>query len=117
MQVLGCWSGDSCSNTLHCQGLCEKRGLIPAICGNFDSLLGFAHDLKERVAKVYTTQEKVSGQVDSVQHCIDKNTKVSLMVDAVKRLNEVCRDSYGTTSRKREDVKAKVEQLKANALE
>ena len=91
----------------------ESEASFRSIRWHFDSILGFAYDVKEGVAQVYTVQQNISGQIDNVKYCIDNNTNVGLIADAVKHLNEASEVSYNTTSRKREGVQAKLVELKA----
>ena len=79
----------------------------------FDTLESFGYDLNQRVDEVHTALENISAQIDSICYGVLHNSTTTLIKDSVKRLNTVCTASYGNSSRLREEVKAKVEDLKA----
>lgn len=78
----------------------------------FDGLLSFAHDLKEEVAGVHTRQAGVSDKVNRVKDNTDTEN-IDLIKDTLEHLNEACTSSYGITSKCRDEVKSKLEKLKA----
>ena len=78
----------------------------------FDTLLGFAYDLKEGVAQVHTMQVNILAKVNNVKDSTDKEN-IALIKDTLKRLEEACTDTYATTSACRDEVKSKMEELKS----
>ena len=82
------------------------------IRGDFDTLLRFAFSLKEGVAQIHTVWENVAAQVDSILYSVDQRN-MSLIRDSVTRLNTVCKASYSHTSKSRDCVRKKTEELRA----
>ena len=96
------------------QAYAESEASFRSIQGEFDCLTKFSFDLKEGMAHVHTNLEGVSTQVNHIAFCMKNGhaNSVVLVHDALKRLNVYCSDSRVTTSRCREHVKDKVEELK-----
>ena len=90
----------------------KSEAAFRKIGGEFDALLQYAYDLNEGVAQVHTALENTETQVHNISYCINM-TNASLIRDSVTRLNMVCGASYGNTSRSREYVRGKTEDLKA----
>ena len=90
----------------------KSEAAFKKIREDFDTLLRFAFSLKEEVAQVHTILENVAAQVDSILYSVGR-TNMSLIRDSVTRLNTVCKASYGHTSRSRECVRIKTEELRA----
>ena len=78
----------------------------------FDTLLGFANELKEGVAQIHTMQVNISAKVNNVKDSTDKDN-IALIKDTLKRLKKACTDTYVTTSACRGEVKSKMEELKS----
>ena len=93
----------------------KSEAAFRRIRGDFDALLRYAYGLKEGVAQVHTTLENISMQIDNISYCIDsiQRSNTYLIRDSVTRLNMVCTASYGNTSKSREYVRGKTEELKA----
>ena len=96
------------------QAYAESEASFHSIRGEFDCLLKFSFGLKEGMAHVHTYLEGVSTQVNHIAFCMKNGhaNSIVLVHDALKRLNVYCNDSCITTSRCREHVKDKVEELK-----
>ena len=88
----------------------KSEAAFKKIRGDFDNLLRFAFSLKEEVAQVHTILENVAAQVDSILYCVDRKN-MSLIRDSVTRLSTVCKASYSHTSKSRECVRIKTEEL------
>ena len=78
----------------------------------FKSLLNSARGLKVGVVQVHTKLEDIATQVDSLKYNIRKED-IALIEDTLERLNQACTISYATTSRCRDEVESKMEELKA----
>ena len=89
----------------------KSAAAFKRICEDFDTLLHFAFSLKEEVAQVHTVLENVAAQVNSILYSVDR-TNMPLLRDSVMRLNTVCKASYSHTSRSRECVRIKTEELR-----
>ena len=87
----------------------KSEAAFKKIRGDFDNLLRFAFSLKE-VAQVHAILENVAAQVDSILYCVDRKN-MSLIRDSVTRLSTVCKASYSHTSKSRECVRIKTEEL------
>ena len=101
--------------TLHlARDYAESEASFQSIQGKFDCLLRYALDIKVGVAQVHTNMKSVSTQVDHIVFCMKNGqaTSVVLIQDALKRLNVACTDSHIATSRCRERVNGKLEELK-----
>lgn len=84
------------------------------ICKEFVDLLAFAHDLKEGVAQLHTMQENIAAKVNNVSAIIRIRQEDTVSIqDVLKHLKELCTKSYGTTSTCLDQVKYKIEELKA----
>ena len=90
----------------------KSEAAFKSIRGDFDTLLRFAFGLKEEMAKIHTVQENVAAQVDSILYSVDR-TNMSLIRDSVAHLNTVCKASYSHTSKSRDCVRRKTEELRA----
>lgn len=90
----------------------KSEAAFKKIRGDFDNLLRFAFGLKEEVAQVHTVLENVAAQVDSILYSVDRKN-MPLIRDSVMRLNTVCKASYSHTSRSRDCVRIKTEELRA----
>ena len=88
----------------------KSEAAFKRIRGDFDTLLRFAFGLKEEMAQIHTILDNVAAQVDSILYCADR-THMSLIRDSVTRLNTVCKASYRHTSKSRDCVRDKTEQL------
>ena len=77
----------------------------------FKSLLNSVHHLEVGVARVHTTLANIATQVDNINDSIDKKN-MALIKDSLKRLIQVCASSYATTSRCRDEVQRKMEELR-----
>ena len=84
--------------------------------GDFDSLLKFAHDLEEEMAQVRTILQNVATQIDSITYCITESSSVKLVQDALIRLNDASREASVTTSKCKEDVEGKIQELREHSL-
>ena len=90
----------------------ESEGAFENTRRKFDDLLSFAHVLKEEVAGVHTRLASVSEKVNSVKNKTDTEN-INLIEVTLERLNKVFTISYATTSRCRDEVKSKLEELEA----
>lgn len=79
-----------------------------------DTLLHFTYDLNEGVAQVHTVVEKVSTRViNSVSGSNDRGCIVSIK-DTLECFNDLgAEDCYGTISRCSDQVRSKIDELKA----
>lgn len=84
-----------------------------SIYGDFDSLLNDTHRLKETLAQVHGVEEDIVSQINSISCCMDKDTNVDLIRDAVGRFNKVCTTSYSRISRCKQIMEHKIEELQA----
>ena len=82
------------------------------IRSEFDALLSFAHELKEGVAQVHTTQANISAKIDNVKDSTDKEN-IALIKETLKRLEKACSDTYATTSACKDEVKSKMKEIKS----
>ena len=100
--------------TTHCiaKDFAESEASFRSIQRDFNRLLRLAFDLKEGVARVHTYLESISTQVDTIAYCIRNGSHVLLVQDALKHLNDVCANSYDTTSRWKNTVDRKIQDLK-----
>lgn len=94
----------------------ESEASFRSFRREFDCLMTFARDLKEGVAQAHTNLECVSAQVDNIAYCIRNGSSINLVQGALERLNEVCIESYGTTSRCNVNVKSKIQELKMSSV-
>ena len=78
---------------------------------DFDRLLSCAYTLKQGLAQVHTNLKNISTKVDTIAHCAKNGNDCSVVQEALKRLNEVCRESHVTTSKCKDRVSDKVEEL------
>ena len=76
----------------------------------FKALLDFARNLKEEVAQVHTIQGNLAAQVDNIELSLAVED-ITLIKDTLERLNMVCTDSYDITSKCRDQVKSKMDEL------
>ena len=82
----------------------------------FVGLLGIANEVSKVAAAVLTMQENIAAQVDDINTSIrigEPQEDVSLIRDALEHLNIVCTESNNSTSKLRDEVKHKMEELKA----
>ena len=89
----------------------KTEAAFRSIRSDFDALLHFAHGIKEGGAQVHTTLMNVARQVEIVYN-VDW-TNISLIKDSVMHLNTVCIASYGHTSKIKEYVRIRIEELQA----
>ena len=86
------------------------------IRGEFEGPSGFANEVSKVAAAVHTMQENIAAQVDDINTSIrigEPQEDVSLIRDALEHLNIVCTESNNSTSKLRDEVKHKMEELKA----
>ena len=110
----GVAAGVATAVVTHCiaSDYAKSEAAFRKICGDFDALLDFAYDLRGGVAQVHTTLEDAAAQVSNISYCVDR-TNIALIKDSVKRLKTMCAASSDNISRSREDVRGKIEELRA----
>ena len=112
--VTGVAAGVATAVVTHCiaSDYAKSEAAFRKICGEFDALLDFAYDLRGGVAQVHATLEDTAAQVSNISYCVDR-TNIPLTKDSVKRLKMMCAASSDNISRSREDVRGKIEELRA----
>ena len=81
------------------------------IGADFDAIFNHASELHEGALEIHTLVANITAQVDSINNTSDED--IVMIKVTLKRLNDVCAESYGITSRCRRQVKSKMDRLKA----
>ena len=65
------------------------------------------------MAEVRATLQNIAAQLDNINGCIRTRANMVLIKDTVQRLIAVCTDSRGTSSKNRNHVRDKANELEA----
>ena len=92
----------------------ESEATSKRIHEEFGALLASAHNLKEGVAQLRTMQESFAAKVSNISAIIHfRNEEAVSIQDVMKHLKELCTKSYDSTTMCCDQVKCKMQQLKA----
>lgn len=92
----------------------ESEATSKRIREEFGALLASAHNLKEGVAQLRTMQESFAAKVNNISAIIHFGNEDAVSIqDVMKHLKELCTKSYDSTSMCCDQVKCKMQQLKA----
>lgn len=92
----------------------ESEATFKRICEEFGALLASAHNLKVGVAQLHTMQESFAAKVNNISAIIHFGNEEAVSIqDVMKHLKEICTKSYDSTTMCCDQVKCKMEQLKA----
>ena len=102
--------------TTHCiaSEYAKSEASFRSIRQEFDTLLRLTRDFKQGVSDVHNNLEAISTHVNDIAYWMKNGhgRSVLLIHDALGHLNEACSESHATTSRCRERMNRKIEELK-----
>ena len=92
----------------------KSEASFRSIRQEFDDLLRLTRDFKQGVSDVHNNLEAISTHVNDIAYWMKngEGRSVLLIHDALGHLNEACSESHATTSRCRNRMKCKIEELK-----